>query len=579
MKKDSDIAIIGIGLKLPNANNLNELENALINKQCCIGEVSEDRKKMSKFCQEALGYGDGQYVNGSFLDNVTMFDYELFGISPLEATLMDLNQRLFLETAAESIEDAGYGNERLKGTKTGVYYVGSCKMDYFEIIRRINPKFESMAEMGNLPAFAPGRMAFKYDLRGPAVFINSLCSSSLVAIHTACEAINSGECDMAIVGGSRIEILPTKKESVGIESKDSRVRAFSDNATGTVGGEGSIAIFLKKLSKAKNDCDNIYAVIKGGAVNQDGRCSSLTAPNPLAQAEVIRKAWISSNVNPMDICYIETHGTGTKLGDPIEIAGITEAYAEYEYEKQFCYIGSVKTNYGHLDSISGLLGLLKVILTVKNKKIYPQLHFDVPNRYIDFDNSPVRVCTKLIDLSDVNSIKTCGVSSFGFTGTNCHMIIQEYIDAAKVHEINNEKRHFLCLSAKSYDRLLILVKQYKKMLEAKKDISMENLCYSANLRNACYEERIIFTASNLEELYDEINIFLSENCIERYMKKDFYLDNFDSSISDILLKYIDGEDVNFKEYYRDKRCEMMSVPIYPFKRRSLWISDLVTRQK
>ena len=582
MKKESDIAIIGIGFRLPNADNLNELENALINKQCCIGEASEDRRRLSDFCQKALGYGEGQYVNGSFLEDITLFDYELFGISPLEATLIDINQRLFLETAVESIEDAGYGNERLKGTKTGVYYVGSGKLDYFEIIKRNNPKLESIAEMGNLPAFAPGRLAFRYDLKGPAVFINSLCSSSLVAMHTACLAINSSECDMAIVGGSRIEILPTRKEAVGIESKDSRVRAFSNNADGTVGGEGSITVFLKKLSKAQTDGDNIYAVIKGGAVNQDGRCSSLTAPNPLAQAEVIKEAWISSDINPLAISYIEAHGTGTKLGDSIEIAGITEAYAEYEYKKQFCYIGSVKTNYGHLDSISGLLGVLKLILTVENKKIYPQLYFDVPNRFIDFDNSPVQVCTRLIDLGAAANPITCGVSSFGFTGTNCHMVIQEYIDDDKVYEsseeISNKNRHFMCLSARSYDRLLLLVRQYKEMLKDNKDISIERLCHSANIRNACYEERIIFTGSSIKELHDDIDNFLSENCIKSYMKKDFFLNNFDNSISDILLRYIDGEDINFKKYYRDKKCEFMSVPVYPFKRRDLWINTLVTHQ-
>ena len=577
MENKDDIAIIGVGLKLSNANNLSEFENVLLSKQCCIGSVSEERRQMSELCRELLDYGSGQYVEGAFLENVTAFDHQLFNLSPLEAALMDVNQRLFLETAVEAIEDAGYGNERLNGTNTGVYYVGNCKMDYFEIVKKINPKFESIGEMGNLPAFAPGRLSFKFDLKGPAVVINSLCSSSLVAICTACNAINEGECDMAIVGGTRVEIVPQKKEAVGIEAKDNRVRAFSDNANGTVGGEGSIVILLKKLSSAKKEHDNIYAVIKGGAINQDGRCSSLTSPNSLAQAEVIKKAWKNAKVDPLQIGYIEAHGTGTKLGDPIEIAGITEAYSQYEYENQFCYIGSVKTNYGHLDSISGLLGVLKVILTLKNRKIYPQLFFDKPNRYIDFNNSPVQVCTDVIEWSNKKTARTCGVSSFGFTGTNCHIVIQEYIDDTKISEkkSQNEKLHFMCLSAETRDRLFVLVEAYKNMLEKQEGINIEELCYSANIRNACYKERIIFSACNIQELYNEMNTLLLEKCVEKYMQKEFYLNCFDSENADILINYIDGENINFKDFYRNEEIELISVPLYPFLQRKFWISSLI----
>ena len=574
MYKDG-IAVIGIALKLPSANNLQEFEEVLLNKQCCIGKISEERKQMADTCRKILGHKDIGYVEGAFLVDVTAFEHPFFNLSPLEATLMDINQRLFLETAIDAIEDAGYGAERLKGTNTGVYYVGNGNMDYLEIIRKIHPEFESIGELGNLPAFAAGRLAFRYDLKGPAIFVNTLCSSSLVALNMACKAIGEGECDMAIVGGTRVEILPAKKEAIGIESKDARIRAFSDDANGTVGGEGSIVMLVKKLSIAKKEHDNIYAVIKGGAVNQDGHCSSLTAPNSIAQAEVIEKAWENAQINPLEIGYIEAHGTGTKLGDPIEIAGLTNAYSKYEHQNQFCYIGSVKTNYGHLDCISGLLGVIKVILSLKNKKIYPQLFFSTQNRYIDFANSPVRVCTDTINWSDVKSSRICGVSSFGFAGTNCHMIIQEYDENVREYVAGTETLHFLCLSAESYDKLLILVKNYQQLIKAHNDIDIWNLCYSANIRNSCYKERIIFGAKDIQQLYNKMKEFTSGNQIENYMNKEYYRQNFDSGTEKLISDYIDGKDVNFKEFYSGKSYDAISVPLYPFLRKKLWISNLM----
>jgi len=256
---------------------------------------------------------------------------------------------------------------------------------------------------------------------------DTTCSSSLVALHLASKAIQRGECDQAIAGGIKLNILPIGKINIGIESKDGFTRSFDESADGTNWSEAVAAVFLKPLAKAITDKDNIYAVIKGSAINQDGTSAGLTAPNAKAQEEVIISAWKDAQIDPRTVSYIEAHGTGTKLGDPVEIEGISQAFRRYTDARSFCLIGSAKSNIGHTAEASGLVSLIKSCLALKNKKIPSSIHFHEPNRKVDWDNAPVSVVTKLTawKRSEENTPLRCGVSSFGLSGTNCHVVLEE----------------------------------------------------------------------------------------------------------------------------------------------------------
>ena len=347
-----DIAIIGLSSKLPSANDYETFWENLKAGKDCITEFPEERKKDIEGFLKYTYVGDREkveYNQGGYIEDIDKFDYKFFGLSPKEASLMDPNQRVFLETAWNAIEDAGYGGDKIVGSRTGLYIGYSGWPMYGQFVSQIEPESLSLSIAGNMSAIIASRIPYLLNLRGPSMLIDTACSSSLVALHTACKAIKNGDCEQAIVGGIRIILTPIDGMiQYGIESKDYRAKAFDDNASGTSLSEGIIAIVVKPLKKAVADRDNIYAVIKGSAINQDGASIGITAPNVLAQEDVIVKAWKDANINPETLSYIEAHGTGTILGDPIEIDGLQKAFRRYTDKKQFCAIGSVKTNFGHL---------------------------------------------------------------------------------------------------------------------------------------------------------------------------------------------------------------------------------------
>ncbi|NLW46255.1 MAG: polyketide synthase, partial [Firmicutes bacterium] len=311
-----DIAIIGISIKLPFAEDPNQFWENLKNGKDCIGELPMERKNRADYYLKYTRKTNAaiKYKKGSYIDGIDEFDYGYFNISPREASLMDPNQRMFLEIALSAVEDAGYGGEKLKGSKTGVYFGFVSDLAYQRYIADIEPTSLGMSIPGNMASLIPGRVSYTLDLKGPCMLLDTACSSSLVAIHTACHAIQKGDCDLAIVGGSKISLLPVEDDNMlGIESKSYICRAFDEEADGTCMGEGVMALVLKPLSAAIKGRDHIYAIIKGTAVNQDGTSMGITAPNALAQAEVIEAAWQDAGIDPETITYIEAHGTGTKL--------------------------------------------------------------------------------------------------------------------------------------------------------------------------------------------------------------------------------------------------------------------------
>ncbi len=611
-----DIAIIGISVRLPMADSLNEFWNILSDGKCCVTELPTSRKQeVDKFMRlRRVDPTKIKYKKGSYIEGINEFDYKYFNISPREASLIDPNQRIFLQTVIHTFEDAGYSIESLRGKRTGIFYGFVSDLAYQRFISEVEPLSIGISIPGNMASIIPGRVSYILDLKGPSVMIDTACSSSLVAVHTACNAIRNGDCDTAIVGSGKLNLLPIEDNNMlGIESKDYTCKAFDDSSEGTCMGEGFMAIMLKPLSRAIKDNDNIYAVIKGSAINQDGASMGLTAPNSDAQQDVIDRAWEEAAIAPETITYIETHGTGTKLGDPIEVAGITKAFNKHTARRQFCGIGSVKTNLGHLDSAAGLLGLIKAVLSLKHKMLPPSINFKFPNRNIEFEKSPVYVNHRLVKWHRNNSPRRCGISAFGLSGTNCHVILEEF-NKIKTTLNTNDIEYILAISAKSKEALINLVKKYYNKLKEGFYDTLGDLCYTANTGRGHYDVRLIMVVKDLNDLENKIRFIINSGDLLRNGEGIFYgeinqldnkkveasntirLDNKKKSLkllADELVKgykccikqskesisileklcrlYVKGADINWQELYLEGIYNRISLPGYPFKKRRCWI--------
>ena len=620
-----DVAIIGICVKTPSANNLEQFWNNLRNGKSAIKAIPKVRKEHVKEYLDYINYDDTAivYPKGGYLDNIHYFDYSFFNISPKEASLMDPNQRLFLEIAWGAIEDSGYGGNKLIGTKTGVYVGYGKDSEYREMIKKVEPDAVAVSIPGNIRPMIASRISYLLDLKGPSMLVNTSCSSSLVAIHLACKALRNKECDLAIAGSIKIKILPFDNEvKVGIEAADGNTRTFDDASDGTGGGEGIAAIILKPLEKAIEDKDNIYAVIKGSAVNQDGKSAGITAPNPLAQEEVIVSAWKDAEIDPETITYIEAHGTGTRLGDPIEVEGITRAFRRFTERKQFCSIGSVKSNLGHLDNAAGIAGLIKAVMSLKYKEIPPTLHFRRPNRNIAFETSPVFVNHRLLKW-EINGVKRrCGVSAFGLSGTNCHIVleeapaiedapaIQETSAIQEVAETGNITTELITISARSKEALKELIGRYCAFLSKEDKASLKDVSYTLNTGRGHYEYRLALPVASRKELKDKLEmLFELEEYTSNLSEKIYYgqhkivdeskherasfeiteaerknitieADTLTKKIAEtpneelqieLCRLYVEGAQVQWANIYvRDER-RILSIPTYPFEKKECWL--------
>ncbi len=427
----SEIAIIGMSGRFPGAKNVDEYWGNLRDGVESISFFT-DKELETRGIDPAL-LRKPQYVKArGVLDGVELFDANFFGFTPREAETMDPQHRLFLECAWEALENAGYDPERYEGL-IGVYG-GVGPNTYFlknlysnRDLMELVGDFQMM--LGNDKDFVTTRVSYKMNLRGPSVVVQTGCSTSLVAVSQACQSLLSGECDIALAGASSINVPQTSGylyQNGGISSPDGHCRAFDAKAQGTVFSNAVGIVVLKRLEEALADGDCIHAIIKGAAINNDGSFKiGYTAPSVEGQSKVIRTAHLMAEVEPETITYVETHGTGTSLGDPIEIAGLTQAFRMGTQRSGFCAIGSVKTNIGHTDIAAGIAGLIKTVLMLKNKMIPPSLHFEQPNPEIDFPNSPFYVNSKLSEWKTEMSPRRAGVSSFGIGGTNVHVIAEE----------------------------------------------------------------------------------------------------------------------------------------------------------
>ncbi|MDK8180489.1 SDR family NAD(P)-dependent oxidoreductase [Paenibacillus sp. UMB4589-SE434] len=604
-----DIAIIGIGLKLPLADTVEQYWHNLREGKDCVRDLPEARRKDTDRYFYHIGKDPHtiQYGAAAYVEGIDQFDYGYFKLSPKEAALMDPNQRLFLQTAWKAIEDAGYGGAMLTGSNTGVYLGYGSDADYKNMISLVEPEAYSMSMPGNVRPMIASRIAYLLDLKGPNMTVDTTCSSSLVAIHLACQAIRNGECDLAIAGGIQLHLIPVRDFEVGVESSTSRTRALDDSADGTGTGEGAVAILLKPLRQAQEDRDAIYAVIKSSAVNQDGTSVGITAPNAEAQEQVLAEAWSRANINPEAMGYIEIHGTGTKLGDPIEMDGIRRAFQRYTNKVQFCAISGVKSNIGHLDSSAGIAGLVKAALSLKYKELFPTLHFMRPNRKISFEDSPVYVNDKLREwTSNPAEKRCCGVSSFGISGTNCHIVLEEANQPVKNRQSTDlnsaprlqtdKKEYIFVLSALTRDALQQSVKDYIHYLDVGTDMNLSDLCYTLQTGRGEYQHRLAVVTGSSEHLRSTL-LTIQQEGLRQGQVHYYYYDAGPESDSDrkelslagnrallnymesdqlacyqVAEKYTHGAEIQWNTLYRRVRPNRLHAPSYPFEGKRCWLN-------
>lgn len=428
-RNSNGIAIIGISGKFPGANNVRQFWRNLERGTCSTEEVPKHRWDVHQCFAPDVKTPNKTYCKvAGLVDNVDRFDPLFFNISPMEAELMDPQQRLFLEEAWKALEDAGYSDKHLSNVRCGVF-VGAAPSDYSKKLSEYNLEKTAEAFTGLTTSILAARISYLLNLKGPSMSIDSACSSSLVAIHQACNSIWNNESDMALAGGIRLMLTPellVQSSQMEILSPTGKCKAFDQEADGTIVSEGVGVVVLKALDKALRDKDYIYGVIRGTGANQDGKTNGITAPSMISQTNLEVEVYKKFDINPENISYVEAHGTGTKLGDPIEVKALTEAFRKFTDKKQFCSLGTVKSNIGHTTMAAGVISLIKVLMAMKHSKIPPQINFKNPNEHINFDDSPFYINTELTEWKTKNNIpKMAVISSFGFSGTNCHIVVEQ----------------------------------------------------------------------------------------------------------------------------------------------------------
>lgn len=598
---DKDIAIIGISGRYPMAESIEEFYENLKNGKDCIEEIPIERFDYRKFYDGKGGKGKITCKWGGFLPDVDKFDEEFFGIIPKVASMMDPQERLMLETAWQAIEDSGYTPKELTNCDTnsrandvGVF-IGMMYDDYklIETQELINHNYDSLTEYWNSPI--ANRISFIFDFRGPSIAVDSACSSSLTTLHMACESIKNGDCKYAIAGGVSLSLHPSKYlrlADFGMSSPTGSCKSFGENADGYVPGEGVGAVLLKSLKQAEKDGDNIYAVIKGSSINHGGRANGFTVPNPSAQSDVVIHAMEAGKIDPRTISYIETHGTGTSLGDPIEITGLTKAFKKSTKDKQFCKIGSVKSNIGHCEGAAGISQVTKVALQLKNKQLFPSLHADVENPLIDFKNSPFVIQKKLedweqpvieIDNERIEVPRRAGISSFGAGGSNAHVIMEEYIPKQKIASKEYTKE-LIFISADEEELLKELLKKWSSYLE-KTDAKLHDIAYTSIAGRTSRAYRFAMVMDSKDDARAKIHEYMTrgktgDNTFYGIVEKEkpdadakrrFGEAAENRKLDEIAIMWTSGAELDYLQLFDKKYNHRVSLPKHPLRKNRHWI--------
>ncbi len=506
------IAIIGMGCRFPgSANNPRQFWELMKNSVDAITDVPADRFDIEKYYDPTPQQpGKVATRQGGFVDEVVNFDADFFGISPREAEYIDPQQRLLLEVTWEALEDAGLVPSELAGSQAGVF-IGMWTSDYEDRMYAAIDDINLYTTIGGGRHSASGRVSYSFDFRGPSMTVDTACSSSLVAAHLACQSLWNGESELAVVGGANLILMPEMTigySRSGVLSPDGRSKFGDASANGYVRSEGVGVVVLKPLSKALADRDPIYALIRGGAVNNDGRSSELlVAPGADAQVAMLLEAYRVAGVDPAAVQYIEAHGTGTRIGDPVELTALGKVLGGNRPADRPCILGSVKTNIGHAEAASGIAGLIKAALCLQHRAVPANLHFNTPNPKIAWEQMPFVLQREFGPLPDNDGPILAGVNSFGITGTNAHIVLEEYIPQPAVPpQVETDRPYVLPLSARTAQGLHDLAGVYQAVLD---DENLYDLCYTAGTRRTHHRQRLAVVARTSAEMADQIAAFMN----------------------------------------------------------------------
>jgi len=585
------IAIIGMSGRFAKSRSLDQLWKNLAAGSDLIEEVTR-WDLASEYAAEAAHKDGCRY--GGLLEDIDQFDPMFFNISPTEATYMDPQQRLFLEESWRAMEDAGYAGQGTDGLSCGVY-VGCGSGDYFRLFEGTLP---AQAFWGNVGSVIPARIAYYMNLQGPAIAIDTACSSSLVAIHMACQGLWSGETEMALAGGVFIQSTSgfyLLANRAGMLSPSGRCHTFDSSADGFVPAEGVGVLVLKRLSEAIADGDHIYGVIRGSGINQDGKTNGITAPSSKSQERLERQVYESFQVNPENIQMVEAHGTGTRLGDPIEFEALTRAFRKDTDKRQYCAIGSIKTNIGHAATAAGVAGVMRVLLSFQHKQIPPSLHFANGNERIRFDESPFYVNTHLKDWDVAPGENRCAaVSSFGFSGTNAHIVLEEAPAVERGHD--KLPAYLIVLSARTKEQLRQQADQLIEYSSVYPNMDCGNVSYTLLLGRKHLSHRLAVVVRDADELIAALKAWSTNGKSSKVQVSDLGhserhepttlkrygnecigkvndaqgLDEFQELIAVVADLYLQGYQLDYHNLFAGGYSRI-ALPTYPFSPEKYWI--------
>lgn len=630
-----EMAIVGMSGRFPLARDVDQFWEKLQHGINCIADFPAARRQDFEPVLRNPHYAEfligdtiapddipKLHARAGYLHEIDKFDAGFFGIATSEATYMDPYQRVALETAWATLEDAGYGGDSLAGSRTGVY-LGRDNTNYS--LYRYCSVNDPMQLTGSWESIMASRISYLFNFRGPCLVIDTACSAGLVSIHLAIQAILQGECDQAIAGGINLSVTGELNSRFqggmnmdAVESKEGVIRTFDARASGTVWGEGVAMVLIKPLAKALADGDHIHAVIKGSAINNDGASNGLTAPNAETQEEVIVKAWEKAKIHPEQLSYIEAHGTGTNLGDPIEFKGLTSAFRRFTDKRQFCAIGSLKTNMGHLVAASGCASLFKVVKSLQAEQLAPTINFGEPNPYINFLASPLYVADTLQPWPRTAQPRLAALSSFGFSHTNCHMVVQEA--PTRPLRVASQPAYCFTLSAKKPELLRDYVQLFRRHTRRRRP-ELADLCYTLQIGRGHYAHRLAIVASTLAELQeslaaaekrletsadgdlgsasDRVSIghykIVSDRKVQRepgeltardlkrlsqeaqQIAERYRLLPNVQDLQQLAAAYCRGAEIDWRTFYASEPRYRLSLPIYPFERKRVWAEPKRTK--
>jgi acyl transferase domain-containing protein/acyl carrier protein/NAD(P)-dependent dehydrogenase (short-subunit alcohol dehydrogenase family)/2-polyprenyl-3-methyl-5-hydroxy-6-metoxy-1,4-benzoquinol methylase len=599
----SDIAIIGLSGKFPGADSVDELWEVIRNGVDCIEEVPNDRWDWRQTFRSYPDEFAKSYTRwGGFLSDVDMFSPEFFNIAPIDVKYIDPQERIFLESAWNTIEDAGYTSSSLADSKVGVF-VGAMYSEHQLLSEKGLEGTAVLAGIAN-------RVSFYFDFKGPSIVIETMCSSSLCALHAACNSIKLSECAVAVVGGVNLSLHPAKYKKIShakFASTDGRCRSFGEGGDGYVPGEGVASMLVKPLDKAIEDHDHIYGVVKGSSINHGGRTNGYTVPNPQSQGELLQDTFRKTKIAPSTIGYIEAHGTGTSLGDVVELRGLELGFSCSTKNKFLWPVGSIKSNIGHLEAAAGIAGIIKVLLQFKHKMLVPSIHSDTLNKNIDWDKSNFQVQRDLraweISSNSPCQYRRASISSFGAGGTNAHVLLEEFVEKNGSNVV--EDHYLIVFSARSKDSLQAYLRHFADWLEASElqeigqKKTLQSVSYTLQVGKVQMQERIAFIVSTLSELKNRIvqlnnayphtaqgksngiNYGAAQQCsisgshVQLALpptsnREEMFSFSYLNAIS---VQWAGGVDFGFGDLWRKSSAKKMSLPTYRFKKKRYWLND------